>query len=78
MASKNSAIGVFMRRLKARKGAPVAIKAGARKIAEAFYDALTKGTDYVEQGAVKYMEHQKQRELKLLHQLAKKHNCKFA
>jgi transposase len=78
MASKKSAIGVFMRRLKARKGAPIAIKAGARKIAEAYYDALTKGIDYVELGVEKYMEQQKQRELKLLNQLAKKYDRKFA
>jgi transposase len=72
--SKDKAIGVFINRLKSRKGAKVAIKAGARKIAEAFYDALTKGIDYVEQGAIKYKEQLKQRELHLLNKLAKKYN----
>lgn len=72
--SKDNAIGVFINRLKGRKGVKVAIKAGARKIAEAFYDALTKGMDYVEQGAIKYKEQQKQRELKLLNNLIKKYN----
>jgi len=76
--SKDKAIGVFINRLKGRKGAKVAIKAGARKIAEAFYDALTKGIDYVEQGAIKYKEQLKQREIGLLNKLAKKHNFVFA
>jgi transposase len=63
LSSKHNAIGVFMKRLKGRKGAKVAIKAGARKIAEAVYDALTKGIDYVEQGAEKYLEQFKQKEI---------------
>ena len=74
LTSKNNAIGVFMKRLKGRKGSKVAVKAGARKIAEAFYDAITKGLDYVEQGTAKYLEQVKQKELKLLNILAKKHN----
>jgi len=76
--TKNSAIGVFIRKLKGRKGPKVAIKAGARKIAEAIYDAMTKGIDYVEQGAKKYIEQQKERELYVLNKLAKKYNFKFA
>jgi len=76
--SKDKAIGVFIRRLKGRKGAKVAIKAGARKIAEAFYDALTQGIDYVEQGAIKYKEQLQQREIYLLNKLAKKYNYEFA
>ena len=75
--SKHSAIGIFIRKLKGRKGSKVAIKAGARKIAEAFYDALTKGMDYVEQGAIKYAEQQKQRELYALNKLTKKYNLKL-
>jgi transposase len=75
--SKNNAIGVFMKRLKGRKGAKVAIKAGARKIAEAYYDAITKGLDYVEQGTAKYIEQLRQKELKLMNILAKKHNFTF-
>jgi len=76
--SKDKAIGVFINKLKGRKGAKVAIKAGARKIAEAFYDAITKGLDYVEQGAMKYKEQMQQRELYLLNKLAKKYNYAFA
>jgi transposase len=43
--SKHNAIGAFIRRLRGRKGAPIAIKASARKIAVAFYNALTRGMD---------------------------------
>ena len=73
MNSKNSAIGVFIRRLKAKKGAQVAIKAGARKIAKAVYNALTKGMDYVELGAERYMEQVNANEIRLVNKLAKKH-----
>ena len=71
--SKDSAIGTFIKRLKGKKGGPVAIKAGARKIAIAFYNALTKGMDYVEQGAKQYAEQLSQREMRLLQKLAAKH-----
>jgi transposase len=74
MNSKDSAIGVFIKRLKGRKGSPVAIKAGARKLAIAFYNALTMGIDYVEQGAAKYADQIAQREFRLLQKLAVKHN----
>jgi len=78
LVSKHKAIGVFIRRLKSRKGAQIAIKAGARKIAEAYYNALTKGIDYVEKGAVKYAELLQQKEIYLLNKLAKKHNLKLS
>jgi len=72
--SKHVAIGSFMRRLKAKKDAAIAIKAGARKLAEAYYNAITKGMEYVEQGIKNYAEQQKLRELSLMNKLAKKHN----
>jgi transposase len=75
--SKYLAIGSFMRKLKARKDAGIAIKAGARKLAIAFFNALTKGTDYVEQGTKKYEEQIKQRERAALYRLAKKHNMQL-
>ena len=78
LTSKHCVIGVFMRRLKGRKGSRVAIKAGARKIAEAFYDTLTRGMDYVELGVEKYIEHVKLKELQLLNKIAKKHNCQLS
>jgi Transposase IS116/IS110/IS902 family./Transposase. len=75
--SKNNAIGAFIRRLKGRKGSPVAIKAGARKLAIAFYNAIIRGMDYVEEGAVRYNELLLQRERKTLLFLAKKHNLQL-
>ena len=72
--SKYIAIGSFIRKLRARKDSAIAIKAGARKLALAYYNALTKGTDYVEQGIKRYEEQIKQREKAALYRLAKKHN----
>ncbi|WP_169818815.1 transposase [Niabella ginsenosidivorans] len=71
--SKHNAIGAFIRRLKARRGPAVAYKAGGRKIAEAFYNTLTKGVEYVEQGVKKYEQQLKAKELSLLQKFAKKH-----
>ncbi|WP_084490364.1 transposase [Niabella ginsenosidivorans] len=70
--SKYVATGAFIRKLKSRKNARIAIKAGARKIAEAFYNLLTKGTQYVEQGIAKYEQQLKQREQNYLQKLALK------
>ncbi|GHV37149.1 hypothetical protein FACS1894178_8880 [Bacteroidia bacterium] len=72
--SKYDAIGAFMRRLRGRKDAATVIKAGARKIAIAVYNALTKGIDYVEQGAAKYAEQLALRERHTLQRLANKLN----
>lgn len=74
--SKYVAIGSFIRKLRGRKDAKVAIKAGARKIAEAFYNLLVKGTQYVETGVAKYEQQLKQKEQGLLKKLALKHGLK--
>lgn len=75
--SKYIAIGSFMRKLKGRKDSSIAIKAGARKLAEAYYNAITKGMDYVEQGIKKYEEQLKRKEVALLNRLAKKHRMQL-
>ena len=75
--SKYIAIGSFIRKLKAKKDAAIAIKAGARKLAIAYYNALTKGIDYVEQGVKKYEEQIKQRQKAALYKLAKKLNVQI-
>jgi len=75
--SKYIAIGSFIRKLRAKKDAAIAIKAGARKLAIAYYNALTKGIDYVEQGAKKYEEQIKQRQKAALYKLAKKLNLQI-
>lgn len=72
--SKNIAIGSFVRKLKARKDSAIAIKAGARKLAVAYYDTLTKGSGYVEEGAKRYEEQIVKREKAVLKKLAKKYN----
>lgn len=72
--SKYIAIGAFMRRLRSKKGPSIAIKAGARKIAEALYNLLTHGAGYIEQGVKNYEEQLKLREFKSLKIIAKKFN----
>src|SRR5699024_10737832 len=74
MTSKDIAIGSFIRRIKMKKDAGTAIKAGARKLAKAYYNCVTKGVEYVEQGNEKYKEQLKQREIKMVKRLAVKHN----
>jgi transposase len=54
--SKNQALGGFYRRLKARRGPMIAMKALARKLAMLFYDIMTKGITYVEIGLKRYQE----------------------
>lgn len=75
--SKFIAIGSFIRRLKARRGAAVAYKGGARKVAEAYYNILTKGEQYVEHGIKEYEEKLKQKEVATLKKLAKKHKIQI-
>jgi transposase len=75
--SKYVAIGAFIRRLRSRKGPAIAIKAGARKIAEVFYHLLTRGKAYVEVGVRNYEQQLRQRELKNLNRLAHKHNLQL-
>lgn len=52
--SKHVALGGFYRRLKARRGPMVAMKAVARKLAVMYFNIMTKGIDYVEQGLEAY------------------------
>jgi len=77
MNSKYIAIGAFIRRLKGRKNSGIAIKAGARKIAEAFYNLLTRGVDYVEQGVRKYEQQLKEKQRLYLEKMAKQHGFKL-
>lgn len=52
--SKNIALGAFGRRIRARKGPAVAIKAVARKLAEQYWRLHVKGSEYVEKGIEHY------------------------
>ncbi len=75
--SKHIAIGAFMRRIKSKKDSRIAVKAGARKLAEAFYRLLTNGAAYVEKGTKDYMQQIKEKEKMFLEKLALKHNLKL-
>lgn len=70
-SSKYSAISAFYHRIKSKKGALVAIKATARKIAILYYNVMTKGIEFVEKGIIAYQQKVKEQQLKRLHQQAK-------
>lgn len=74
LLSKQPGLGAFARRLKAKKGSGIAIKATARKIAELYYRMFDKGMDYVEQGIKKYEERLKQQQLIFLQKKANELN----
>lgn len=68
---KYSALSAFYKRIKAKKGFKVALKATARKIAVLYYNLMTKGHDFVEQGIIKYQQRFKEQQLARLHKQAK-------
>lgn len=70
--SKHLALTSFYHRIKARKGSLTAIKATARKIAVIFYNVMTKGIEFAEQGIKMYEQKVKERQLKYLHKQAKR------
>lgn len=72
LTSKHLALGSFGRRIRARRGSGVAIKAIARKIANYYYHVMTKGTEFVEKGIEHYEQHLKERQLKQLQKMALK------
>ena len=74
--SKKIAIGAFGRKLRARKGPAVAIKAMARKIAELYWKVINKGIEYAEAGIKKYEDQIVKNKQKSLHRLAKELNLK--
>jgi transposase len=64
LTSKKIALGAFGRRLRSRKGSPIAIKAIARKLAVWYWRIMVKGVEFAETGIKKYEEQliaQKQR-----------------
>jgi transposase len=71
---KHTWLASFYRRIRAKRGAKVAIKATAYKLAKLIYLVLTQGWEYVEQGIAKYQERVRQQELKALQKLAKRLN----
>ena len=67
-----SALGGFLRRIKARLGAPKAITATARKLAVIVYSMLKDGTEYVEAGLEAYEQQYRDRLVKNLKKQAAK------
>lgn len=74
MQSKHIALGQFARRLRAKKGSYIAVKATARKLAEMFYRAATIGLEYIEKGIEQYEKQWQENQLRLLHKKAKELN----
>lgn len=64
--SKNHSLGAFGRRIRAKRGPGIAVKAVARKLAELYYRAMTQGMAYVEQGVVAYENQYKEMRLHYL------------
>jgi transposase len=72
--NKNSAIGEFGRRIRSRKGAVVAIKTMARKLAILYWKLSMEGIDYVKENAENYRKKLRERKEKNLKKLAKELN----
>lgn len=77
LASKKLSFGEFGRRLRARKGPQIAIKAVARKLAIQYWRLMVKGRDFVEQGTAKYKELLQKRKENYFHRLAKELNIQI-
>lgn len=71
---KHTWLAGFYRRIRAKRGAKVAIKATAYKLAKLIYLVLTKGWEYVEQGIAKYEQKLREIQTKALQKLARKLN----
>lgn len=59
-----TALGVFFRRMKAKKGPRAAITAAAHKLARLLYNLLKTGKKFIEPGADDYLELQKYRRIR--------------
>lgn len=71
--SVDMALGGFYRRLAARKGGMVAMKALARKLAQLYYRTLRHGIAYAEKGLRDYEQKVAESQRRLLAKLAKKY-----
>jgi transposase len=76
LTSKHLALGLFGRRIRAKRGSGVAIKAIARKIACYYYRVMTKGKNFVEIGITRYEKIQQDQKLRYLEKLAYSMNMK--
>jgi len=67
---KHTALSSFYKRIRARAGKMIAIKATARKIAVYFYNLLTKGVEFVEEGIKRYEQRYLEQQEKYLQKKA--------
>jgi len=74
LRSKYTALGAFGKRIAGRRGASVAIKAMARKLAEWIYRIIMKGMDFVSNGIEQYEEKLKKQKIKWIERQAKELN----
>jgi transposase len=72
--SKDIALGAFGRRLRARKGPGIAIKALGRKVAVLYWRVMVKGLEYTEKGIKQYEEQLVLQKLKTVMKLANELN----
>lgn len=70
LISKQPGLGAFARRIKSKRGAAIAIKATARKLAELYYKVFSEGMQYVEQGVKLYEEKLRQQQIKFIRKKA--------
>jgi transposase len=64
-------LGAYIRRMRARLGAPKAITATAHKLARIVYNLMRFGLDYVKQSEAEYENEHRERREKNLHRQAK-------
>jgi transposase len=67
---KHTALSSFYKRIRARAGKMIAIKATARKIAVYFFNLLTKGVQFVEEGIRRYEQRYAEQQEKYLQRKA--------
>ena len=77
LISKQPGLGAFARKLRARRGAAIAIKATARKLAELYYKIFAHGMEYVEKGVQLYEEKLKEKQIYFLTKKAKELNMQL-
>lgn len=75
--SKHLALGAFYRRLKAKRGPMIANKATARKLAVMYYNIMTEGIAYVEEGINRYNQRYTQSVLATLKKKARQFNLQL-
>lgn len=77
ISQRDTALGAFYRRIVYRVGTGKAVVATCRKLAIAFYYALTQGKEFMDEGKKRYLKRQEEREKKALSRLAMKYKMEL-